>query len=420
MNEKLLHYIWQYQLYNKRELTTTAGKTLEIIYPGIHNQNQGPDFLSGRIKIEQTLWVGSVEMHVKSSDWLHHRHDDDPNYQNVILHVVWQDDRKLNNDFETLEMSRVVPKLLLRQFALLRVMNQFIPCEKLLCQANPLDIEKCKEDMLTDRFREKNQWILNELKHYKGDWETVCMLLLARGFGGKVNADAFEALVRSLPQGIYERNKHQLLHVEAIMFGQAGMLEGRFIDEYPKTLQNEYAFLSRKYNLQPIQTKMYLLRMRPVSFPGIRIAQFSRFLFNQYSMMRYFISTENYHEIESCFLVEAGAYWNNHYHFDESSFLKLKRLGEQTINHLMINAVIPLIYAYGSYNKIEHLQARALSWMEKSKPESNKIIKEFEKRNISATSAYDTQALLQLKNKFCDQQRCLECAIGNSIFRKAA
>jgi hypothetical protein len=204
------------------------------------------------------------------------------------------------------------------------------------------------------------------------------------------------------------------------MFGQAGMLEGRFMDEYPRKLQKEYAFLSRKYNIQPIQTKMYLLRMRPVSFPCIRIAQFSRFLFNQYSMMRFFISTENYDEIESCFFVEAGAYWNNHYHFDESSILKLKRLGEQTINHLMINAVIPLIYAYGSYNKIAHLQARALSWMEKAKPESNKIIKEFQKRNIPAISAYDTQALLQLKNKFCDQQRCLECAIGNSIIRKAA
>jgi len=398
----------------------TDGTLIEVLHPGMYNRNQGPDFLNGRIRVNQTLWVGSIEIHVKSSDWMLHQHNEDPHYKNVILHVVWQNDKTLLNDFYTVELCQHVPKLLLQKFEYLKNNEQFIPCENLLSQIPELTITKCKETMMTERLMEKSEWIIKELQQLQGDWERVCMIVLARCFGGKVNADAFDAMIRSLPLGLPGKVKHQLSQLEAIFFGQAGMLSDELKNEYPRLLLKEYQFLSKKYGLAPTYISMQYLRMRPGSFPALRIAQLCRFIHQQESIMSSFISSQDFDEMANKFRLEAGPYWNNHYRFDETSVLKLKQVGEHTINHLMINAVIPLIFAYGTYNGMDHLKIKAMEWMEKAKAESNGVIIEFQSKSIPVENALDSQALLQLKKRYCDEKKCLNCIIGNYIFRNAA
>lgn len=419
ITEKILHYIWQYQLYNKKELKTVEGNSLDVLSPGSWNHNQGPDFLSGRIRLDEMLWVGSIEIHVKSSDWKLHGHDGDVNYKNVVLHVVWEHDQQLENDFQTLELQHHVPKILLKKFDEMKAHCRFIPCENLIGSIPPLTIEKCKENMMIERLIEKSAWIIQELRKYQGDWEIICMLMLARCFGGKVNAEAFEEVIRSIPPGLIRKLRHQPFSLDALLFGQSGLLSSSYQDQYPRALEKEYQYMSQKYGLLPISISMLHLRMRPGSFPCLRLSQLSKFIMRHEALMSLFISAENFEDMRELFVVDAGHYWNNHYRFDEISVLKLKQVGEQSINHIMVNAVIPMIYAYGSYNSIEQLKEKALDWMGMTKPESNGIIHEF-KQYIPVTTAYDSQALLQLKKRYCDEKKCMSCIIGNTIFSNAA
>jgi hypothetical protein len=257
MNERLLQYIWQFQYFNKHQLQTTDQELLTVFSPGILNTDQGPDFLQAKIQIGNTTWVGSVELHVKTSDWMKHGHQADKNYQQVILHVVWQDDSegKHIDNHPVLELCRLVPKVLLSRYEQLLQQTGFIPCENGISLVKELVWESWKT--------RKASIILERLDSTRNFWEEVFWWQLAGNFGLKVNREAFEAIAQSLPVSVLAKHRNQLHQLEALLLGQAGLLNEAGGDAYGILLQQEYRFLQKKYKLQAASIPVYFLRMRP-------------------------------------------------------------------------------------------------------------------------------------------------------------
>ena len=417
LTEKLLHYIWQYQLFNKQHLKTQEEQSLQIIQPGQLNQNQGPDFLSAKIKIDQTLWVGSVEIHINSSDWITHQHSQDENYNNVVLHVVWRDDCKQKLPFATLEIQQLVPKLLLDKYKNLMLNPAFVACENSIAQTASIVIEKWKERLLVERLEQKAAYIDLLLKKSNGNWEELSWWVISRHFGGNVNGESFEQIAQSIPLTMLLKNRHSLFQIEAILFGQSGLLSTEFKDEYPKKLLQEYIYLKKKYQLRQPKVQLHFLRMRPANFPTIRIAQLSLFIHKNDMILSKIISTETIQDLKSLFEIEAKDYWHNHYRFDEYSILKLKKMGSQSINNLLINAIVVLLFAYGLYNHNQKLKDIAVKWLEDITPEENTITNGFGQLGIETQSAFDSQAFIQLKTKYCDEKKCLACAVGHYVIK---
>ncbi|MFT3911872.1 MAG: DUF2851 family protein [Ferruginibacter sp.] len=418
MTERLLQYIWQFQHLNSNELQTTDAQTLQVIFAGNYNSNQGPDFLNGKIKIDNTTWIGSIELHINSSDWELHNHSNDKNYNNVILHVVWNDDINLQLPFPTLELKNRVSKLLLGKYEELMQAQYFIPCEKHLHEINELVITKWKESLLVERLQQKVIYIETLLKNNKQHWEETFWWVLARNFGVKINCDTFEKIAQSIPLNLLAKHKNQLIQLEALLMGQAGLLGPNFEEDYPIMLYKEYSFLQKKYKLKPVHLPLYFLRMRPANFPTIRLAQLAMMVHESRHLFDNIKETAEVREAEKLFDITANDYWHYHYVFDEAGTFKKKTLGKEMIHNLFINTVIPMLYAYGYFNSKETFKHKAMRWMEQIAAENNRITKGYELLGIKNNSAFDSQALIQLKNEYCDQKRCLQCAIGNSILKE--
>ena len=418
MTERLLQYIWQFQYFNKSSLQTTDAQSIQVINPGSCNTNQGPDFLNAKIKIDDTIWAGSVELHINTSNWQQHDHSNDKNYDNVILHVVWNDDADLKLTFPTLELKNIVPKLLLKKYENLMQDAQFIPCEKQIHNAEALLMVSWKERLLIERLQQKTIYIENLLVKAKMHWEEVFWWMLARNFGIKMNSDAFEKMAQSISINILSKHKAQLIQLEALLMGQVGLLENEFEEDYPVMLQKEYRFLQQKYKLIKVQAPLYFLRMRPANFPTIRLAQLASLIQQSDHLFSKIKETIDFHEVEKLFSVTANDYWHYHYVFNEISSLKKKTLGKQMINNILINTVVPVLFAYGYFNNIELYKNKALQWMTNIAAEKNSITKAFESLGIENKTAGDSQALIQLKNEYCDHKRCLQCAIGNKILKE--
>ncbi len=417
MTEKLLQYIWQLQYFNRVELVTADGETLSIIHPGNINHNQGPDFLDAKIKVGNTIWAGNVELHVLSSEWNNHRHSDDKNYRNVILHVVWLDDINLRLPFPVLELQNKVAGILLARFDALMNSRSFIACEAMIRQVSPLTWVAWKERLLVERMQLKTAVILDHLQTNNNHWEETFWWLIARNFGITVNTDAFEKLARSLPIGILAKHKSQIHQTEALLFGQAGLLENDFSDDYPRLLQKEYRFYKKKYQLQPIPVSLHFLRMRPSNFPTIRLAQLAMLVHNSVHLFSIVKETVLLDDVKKLLNVTANDYWHYHYTFDEPTAFREKHLGIQMIHSVIINTVAPILFAYGYHHKENKYKEKALLWLEQLAAEKNNITKGFTALGIGHKNAFDSQALIQLKNEYCNQKRCLECAVGNSLLR---
>ena len=417
MTEKLFQYIWQFQYFNKSELQTYSGEKLEVIFQGIPNINQGPDFLNAQIKIGNTILIGSIELHLKTSHWNDHGHDHDENYKNVILHVVFEHDTE-ETKLPLLELQSRISKMLLHRYASLMDASSFIACAGSIDQVREIVWISWKERLLAERLTRKSHLIFQYLEQNKFHWEEIFWWMLARNFGIKVNSDGFEAIARSLSVNILAKHKNQIHQLEALLFGQAGLLNSEFIEEYPKLLRREYQFLQRKYNLSPIQIPIYFLRMRPGNFPTIRLAQLAVLIQNSAHLFSKIIESEYVKEIKKLFYVTANDYWHYHYTLEELSPFKKKTLGEDMINNLMINTVVPVLFAYGMYHKNEHLRNRAIRWLEELEAESNSITKGFKHLKLTNKSAFDSQAYIELKTQYCDQKRCLSCAVGNGLLKK--
>lgn len=417
MTEKLLQYIWQFQYFNVADLITEEEEPLQVIHPGSHNTNQGPDFTDAKIKTGTTIWAGSIELHINSSDWHNHKHSGDKHYKNVVLHVVWKNDVNLNLPFSTLVLQDKVSKILLNRYDELMNANSFIPCEKNINQINNLTWQSWKERMLVERLEKRTDLIFNYLQKNNSHWEETFWWLLAKNFGIKLNSIAFEKTAQSLSINILAKHKDQIHQTEALLFGQAGLLDGTYSDDYPKLLQREYQFLKKKYKLQRIEGSMIFLRMRPSNFPTVRLAQLAMLVHKSLHLFSKIKESSEVKNIKELLEVTANDYWHYHYTFDEATTFKKKKLGEQMMNNILINTVVPILFAYGHYHNENKFKDKALLWLEGLVAEKNSITKGFTSLQIENKTAFDSQALLQLKNEYCNKKRCLDCSVGNKLLR---
>lgn len=421
MKERLLQYIWQFQYFSKSELATVHGETLRIIFQGTFNTNQGPDFLSAKIRTDATTWAGNIELHIKSSDWDLHKHSADKNYSNIILHVVWQYDKEITdsggNILPALELQSRVSNLLLSRYEELMNASFFIPCEKQIGKVDKLVINSWKQRVLIERLQNKSSIILNNLKQNNFHWEEVFWWMLAKNFGTKINGEAFERVARSIPVNILAKHKNQIHQLEAVLFGQAGLLDKAFADDYPLMLHKEFTFLTKKYNLTSPQITLFFLRMRPANFPTIRLAQLAMLIHKSHHLFSKIKEAVKLNEIKELVNVTANDYWNYHYTFDEQASFKKKNTGEQMVSNILINTVVPVLFAYGQYYNQQAYKDKAINWLEEISAEKNIITKGFEALNVSHKNSFDSQSLIQLKNEYCNKRRCLECAVGNAILK---
>lgn len=416
MTERLLQFIWQFQYFNNSELTTTAGEFIQIIFPGQYNTNQGPDFADAKIRIGKATWAGTVELHIKTSDWTKHNHQQDKNYNNVILHVVWEDD-KAGNNVPVLELKGRVSKILLQRYKELKNAGSFIPCEKSIHSVREIVWKSWKDRLLAERLLRKTATVDNYLQQNNYHWEETFWWLLARNFGMKVNAETFEVIARSVPVNILAKHKHQVHQLEALLLGQAGLLEEKFTEEYPLMLQKEYRFLQSKYRLKPVSLPLHFLRMRPGNFPTIRLAQLTTLVHQSVHLFSKVKEAGSVKDIRQWFNVNANDYWHYHYRFDEVSAFKKKKLGNAMIDNIIINTIAPVLFAYGSYHKEQAYKDKALQWLESTAAEANNITKGFQRIGVDIRSAFDSQALIELKNEYCTKKRCLDCVVGNALLK---
>jgi hypothetical protein len=415
MNEKLLQYIWKCGYFNQHDLCTTDGEVISIISPGEWNTDQGPDFIAGRIIISGNEWVGQIEVHIRSGDWVTHRHQADPNYRNVILHVVWEHNGHEIPGVPVLELKGRVSRLLLDRYAGWMNNMSHIPCESEWLNHGWIADEKWLDQLLHERLFKRSEKIKEYVVKSQGHWGEVFWWMLARNFGYKVNADAFEALGFSLPLSLITRHKHQIHQLEAMLMGQTGLLSGKFSDQYAKLLQREYLFLKIKYKLKPVPIPVQFLRMRPQNFPTLRLAQLARLINESVHLFNVVKECDDLDLLKKKFRVTANDYWNDHYRFDETSARKEKMLGNSMIENLFINTVIPVLFAYGIYHNDKHVIKKAIDWMYSLQPENNVITAIYERVGLTVKSAAESQALYELKKDYCDQKRCLECFIGKSF-----
>jgi hypothetical protein len=422
MKERLLQYIWQFQNFNKNDLTLIDGDRLQIIHQGKFNTNQGADFTEAKIKIGNTTWAGNIELHIKSSDWNLHNHSADKNYNNIILHVVWQQDKEITvagNSLPTLELQDRVSKLLLSRYEELMNVFLFIPCANYVHTIKEITLLSWKQRLLAERLEKKSAIILSYLEQNIFNWEETFWWLIAKNFGLKVNSEEFEKLARSLPVTILAKHKNQIHQLEALLFGQAGLLEKDYKEDYPTMLQKEYRFYQKKYKLNQPVLQMFFLRMRPANFPSLRLAQLAMLISKSTHLFSKVKESESVSEVIELLNVTANDYWHYHYVFDETSAFKKKKLGKQMINNILINTIVPMLFAYGLYHNEQPYKDKAIAWLEKISSEKNIITKGFEALKFTNKNAFDSQAYIQLKNEYCNNKRCLECAIGNALLKGA-
>ncbi|HVK47916.1 MAG TPA: DUF2851 family protein [Pseudobacter sp.] len=416
MQERLLQFIWQFRYFNFHQLSLTNGMKLEVLHPGILNHHQGPDFQQAHIRIDGIIWVGQVELHIRSSDWFAHAHHRDALYRNVILHVVWEDDIGNHADpVPVLPLQDRVPKFLLNRYEAWMRSRQFIPCQSELHKVNGLVLTAWKERLLVERLQRKTAMVFSFHNSTRHHWEETFWWMLARNFGMKVNADAFESIARTLPGNLLLRHRNNLMQLEALLLGQANLLDEQFREEYPRLLKREYEFYRTKYGLRSTHMPVYFLRMRPPAFPTIRLAQLAMLLHTTEHLFQQVLETEKPETVRLLLNVTASAFWDEHYTLEEKAPPKPKHLGEQFADNIMLNTIIPVLFAYGCWKREQQYKDRAIQWLQHLPAEQNSILSKFRLMGTTISTAFESQALLELKTQYCDRKRCLDCAVGNSL-----
>lgn len=421
MKEKLLQFIWQHQYFNKSALETLKGEPLQIIKCGDYNANQGADFLNAIIKIDGITLAGNIELHVQSSDWNKHHHSADKNYGNIVLHVVWEHDVAIVDQYEnplpTLVLQNLVPKVLLTKYEQLMNDEAVIHCKKYLPVLNDLSWLKWKERLAVERLEQKSEKVFSFLAETNQHWEEVFWWMLASNFGIKINAELFEQVAKTISIQILAKHKNQIHQLEALLLGQANLLDKNFEEDYPVLLQKEFKFLQKKYQLKKVTLSAFFLRMRPANFPTIRLAQLAM-LVNQSSHLFATIKSLNeVRDVKKLFDITCNDYWHYHYMLDEASAFQSKKIGEQMVDNIIINTIVPVLFSYGLLHKDELLKEKALTWLSNVKAERNVITSTWKQANISCTNALESQAILQLNQHYCKEKKCLQCAIGNKFLR---
>ena len=422
MKENFLHFLWRWRRFDGQHLTTTEGHALEILHPGDPNEHAGPDFFNARLRIADTQWAGNVEMHLSASEWMAHGHSRDPAYDNVVLHVVWQEDAAIyradGERIPCLELKGRVPPRLLDIYQRLEHERAWIPCQSFFAQTPGIVRLNWLDRLLVERLEQKTAALAGQLATTADHWEESFYRTLAHSFGLKVNAEPFEALARSLPLATLAKHKNNLMQLEALLFGQAGWLETPFQEPYPLALAKEYRHLQHKYGLEPLSASQWkFARLRPANFPTVRLAQFAALVYGSAHLFSKIVETEDLRAFEHLFDVTPSDYWTNHFQFDKPSIKRFKRPGRDFVYGLLINTIVPCLFHYGKTQGRPDLQQRALRLLEEVPPETNNILDGWAKLGVAPQNAYQSQALIHLKTRYCDAKRCLECGIGNAVLK---
>ncbi|MDY5659259.1 MAG: DUF2851 family protein [Sodaliphilus sp.] len=423
--EKLMQYVWKHRLWRSEDMVTNTGKKVRVVDPGLLNTDAGPDFFNAKIEIDGHMWVGNVEMHYRATDWKRHRHDSDKAYDSVILHVVAKDDapvRRTNGELIPQLVLEVSPQFNADYASLVGATIE-VPCAEKIKQVPHLTIVEWVEGLAFERLHGKVERIHQLLDSFNGSWEDVCYVTLARNFGFGINNDAFERLARRTPLRLLGKHSDSVLQIEALLFGQAGMLDAQKpgMDSYYNQLCTEYAFLSNKFQLTPMEKESWkLFRIRPQNFPYRRIAMLAQFIEGGFRMMNRILEAEGEKEMRSLFEVELSGYWTKHYTFGKPNERATATLSRSSIDIILINTVAPLLYAYGELTGNYEMTDKAIKLLEDLRAESNSIVSHFVAYGIDCPDALTSQALVQLKREYCDARKCIYCKIGHHLLSKAA
>lgn len=423
--EKLMQYVWKHRLWRSEDMVTNTGKKVRVVDPGLLNTDAGPDFFNAKIEIDGHMWVGNVEMHYRATDWKRHHHDSDKAYDSVILHVVAKDDapvRRTNGELIPQLVLEVSPQFNADYASLVGATIE-VPCATKIKQVPHLTIVEWVEGLAFERLHGKVERIHQLLDSFNGSWEDVCYVTLARNFGFGINNDAFERLARRTPLRLLGKHSDSMLQIEALLFGQAGMLDAQKpgMDSYYNQLCTEYAFLSNKFQLTPMEKESWkLFRIRPQNFPYRRIAMLAQFIEGGFRMMNRILEAEGEKEMRALFEVELSGYWTKHYTFGKPNERATATLSRSSIDIILINTVAPLLYAYGELTGNYEMTDKAIKLLEDLRAESNSIVSHFVAYGIDCPDALTSQALVQLKREYCDARKCIYCKIGHHLLSKAA
>lgn len=423
--EKLMQYVWKHRLWRSEDMVTNTGKKVRVVDPGLLNTDAGPDFFNAKIEIDGHMWVGNVEMHYRATDWKRHHHDSDKAYDSVILHVVAKDDapvRRTNGELIPQLVLEVSPQFNADYASLVGATIE-VPCAEKIKQVPHLTIVEWVEGLAFERLHGKVERIHQLLDSFNGSWEDVCYVTLARNFGFGINNDAFERLARRTPLRLLGKHSDSVLQIEALLFGQAGMLDAQKLgmDSYYNQLCTEYAFLSNKFQLTPMEKESWkLFRIRPQNFPYRRIAMLAQFIEGGFRMMNRILEAEGEKEMRALFEVELSGYWTKHYTFGKPNDRATATLSRSSIDIILINTVAPLLYAYGELTGNYEMTDKAIKLLEDLRAESNSIVSHFVAYGIDCPDALTSQALVQLKREYCDARKCIYCKIGHHLLSKAA
>lgn len=424
--EHLLHYVWKHKLFPLRTLQTTSGLPLEVIDPGLHNSDSGPDFFNAKLKIDGTLWVGNVEIHTCSCDWYRHQHDKDKAYDSVILHVASEVDTEITRSNGELipQLQLTCPDSLQGRYKDLCRADICPPCGAVFSALPRLTVHSWLSALQIERLQQKAQAIYVRLKACENQWEDTFFATLARNYGFGLNGDAFEMWAGRLPFRSIDKHRDDLFQIEAFFFGMAGLLEEDFLsekqeDEYGLRLRKEFRYLQHKFGLpEPLDATLWrFLRLRPGNFPYVRLAQLAYLYQKGSTLFSRVMEAGALAEVRQLLSTRTSEYWETHFILGKPSIRREKTMGEKSLNLILINTVVPFLYAYGRHKGDEHMCDRAFRFLEELKAEDNHIIRSWSNAGLPVASAADSQALIQLRKEYCDKRKCLYCRFGYEYLR---
>ena len=422
--EQLLHYVWKHKLFPLAPLVTTDGREVEVVHPGLHNHDAGPDFFNAKVKIGGELWVGNVEIHERSSDWFRHRHDHDPAYANVVLHVVGEADAEV--PCPSVEPVADIPQLVLpvpddvqRNYEQLAHADRLPRCGRVVGTLPRLTVSSWLSALQVERLEEKTRQVMERRRRCTQDWEAAFFVTLARSFGFGINGDAMEQWALQLPLSAVAKHRDDLFQVEALFFGQAGLLEVENDVPYCQRLSCEYAYLRHKFSLTPMDARRWrFARLRPQNTPYIRLAQLAMLYYEGRLNLSAVVEAQTLDQLYALFDAHVSDFWQTHYSFSsEPSAQAERRLSTASLDSVVINAVVPVLFAYGRYKSEESLCERALQMLEQLPAEQNSVVRAWAQAGVNAETAGDTQALVQLTRRYCEPRDCLRCRFGYEYLR---
>ena len=423
MKEDFLHYLWKFKKFDTLNLKTSNGEEIIIISVGQYLELAGPDFFNAQITIDNQKWAGNVEIHLKSSDWYVHQHERDSGYENVILHVVWENDNAIfrsdNTEIPVLELKNYVERETVLNYQSLLSPKSWIFCEKQIKDVDDFVLKNWQERLFFERLERKSQPIFDLLEKTSQDWEAVLFLLLAKNFGLNTNGEIFMKIAHSIPFSVIRKESFEVENLEALLFGTAGLLDLEKEDNYYKDLKFRYFYLLHKYQIdktfvEPVQ----FFKHRPDNFPTIRLSQLANLYHTHQNLFSKISTINSLNSIYEIFQITASNYWQNHYQFDKESPKKKKVLSKSFIDLIVINTIIPLQFAYAKSIGKEASEDLILLLNEVTS-EKNAIIDKFTSFGIKPKNAFESQSLLQLKNEYCNKSKCLECAVGIELLKSS-